>query len=56
MLNLLQITAPNRRFSLLFPKQKFYEHLGIPVGIRQIFFEQIRLIYWKNILSPEAST
>ena len=52
MLDFPQSTAPKPRFPLRFPKQKFYEHLDIPSEIRQMFVEQIRLIYWTNVLSP----
>lgn len=52
MLDFPQTTAPKPRFPLRFPKQKFYEHLDIPAEIRQLFVNQIRLIYWTNVLSP----
>ena len=52
MLDFPQTTAPKPRFPLRFPKQKFYEHLDIPAEISQLFVNQIRLIYWTNVLSP----
>ena len=52
MLDFPQTTAPKPRFPLRFPKQKFYEHLDIPSEIRQMFVDQIRLIYWTTVLSP----
>lgn len=52
MLNFPEATAPKPRFPLRFPKQKFYEHLEVSSEIKQLFVEQIRMIYWTNVLSP----
>lgn len=34
------------------PKQKFYENLEISPGLKRVFVEQIKLIYWRNKLAP----
>lgn len=38
-------------FNKRIPKQKFYEHINIKATLKQIFVEQIRLIYWRNKLA-----
>lgn len=43
-----QTTEYGRRI----PKQKFYENLEISPGLKRVFVEQIKLIYWRNKLAP----
>ncbi len=38
-------------FNNRIPKQKFYENIDITPALKQIFVEQIRLIYWRNKLA-----
>ena len=50
MLDFPKSTAFGRRV----PKQKFYENLEVPAGVKRIFVEQVKLITWVNKLSPET--
>lgn len=44
MIGLPKSTEFNKRI----PKQKFYENMEISPVIKQIFVEQIKMIYWRN--------
>ena len=48
MTDLPRETAFNRRI----PKQKFYENLSVTAELKRIFIEQIKVIYWRNKISP----
>lgn len=39
-------------FGRRIPKQKFYENLNITAGMKKVFVEQIKAIYWKNKIAP----
>ena len=44
MIGLPKTTEFNKRI----PKQKFYENINILPGLKKIFVEQVKNIYWKN--------
>ena len=48
MLGLPKSTEFNRRI----PKQKFYENLAIPLVLKRVFVEQIKVIWWRNKIAP----
>lgn len=48
MIGLPQSTEFNQRI----PKQKFYENLTISPILKRVFVEQIRVIWWRNKISP----
>ena len=48
MLGLPKSTEFNRRI----PKQKFYENLAVSSAMKRVFVEQIRVIWWRNKISP----
>lgn len=48
MLGLPKSTEFNRRIQ----KQKFYENLTISSAMKRVFVEQIRVIWWRNKISP----
>lgn len=50
MLGLPKSTEFDKRI----PKQKFYEKLEISPEIRRMFVEQIRVIYWRNKITPST--
>lgn len=39
-------------FNKRIPKQKFYENMDVSPALKRVFVEQIKLIYWRNKLSP----
>lgn len=47
MLGLPDRTEFNKRI----PKQKFYEHMELPVALKRVFVEQIRMVWWRNKLA-----
>ena len=50
MLGLPKSTEFNKRI----PKSKFYENLQISPELKRCFAEQIKVIYWRNKLSPDT--
>lgn len=48
MLGLTKTTEFNKRI----PKQKFYEKINITMELKRAFVEQIKIIYWRNKISP----
>lgn len=50
MINLPKSTLFNKRI----PKQKFYENLDISPGLKKVFVEEIKTIYWRNKISEET--
>ena len=44
MLGLPKSTEFNKRI----PKQKFYENLSVTPALKQVFIDQIKVIYWRN--------
>ena len=52
MIGLPKSTEFNKRI----PKQKFYENMEISPVIKQIFVEQIKMIYWRNKIAVSTTT
>lgn len=50
MLGLPKSTEFNKRI----PKSKFYENLQLSPELKRCFVEQIKVIYWRNKLSPDT--
>ncbi len=50
MLGLPQKTEYNKRI----PKLKFYEHLSLTTAQKRVFIDQIKEIYWRNILAERT--
>lgn len=48
MLGFPQTTEFNKRI----PKQKFYENMDVSPALKRVFVEQIKLIHWRNKISP----
>ena len=51
MIGLPKSTEFNKRI----PKQKFYENMEISPVIKQIFVEQIKMIYWRNKIAVSTT-
>lgn len=51
MIGLPKSTEFNKRI----PKQKFYENLDISPALKQVFVEQVRIIYWKNKIATATT-
>lgn len=51
MIGLPKSTEFNKRI----PKQKFYENMEISSVIKQIFAEQIKMIYWRNKIAVSTT-
>lgn len=51
MIGLPKSTEFNKRI----PKQKFYENMEISPVIKQIFVEQIKIIYWRNKIAVSTT-
>lgn len=51
MIRLPKSTEFNKRI----PKQKFYENMEISPVIKQIFVEQIKMIYWRNKIAVSTT-
>lgn len=51
MIGLPKSTEFNKRI----PKQKFYENMEISSVIKQIFVEQIKMIYWRNKIAVSTT-
>lgn len=51
MIGLPKSTEFNKRI----PKQKFYENMEISPVIKQIFVEQIKMIYWRNKIAASTT-
>ena len=51
MIGLPKTTEFNKRI----PKQKFYENMDISPALKQIFVEQVRIIYWKNKIAASTT-
>lgn len=51
MIGLPKSTEFNKRV----PKQKFYENMEISPVIKQIFVEQIKMIYWRNKIAVSTT-
>lgn len=50
MLGLPKTTELNRRI----PKQKFYEKLTVTAPLKRAFIEQIKEIYWRNVIATRT--
>lgn len=50
MLGLPKTTEFNKRI----PKQKFYKNINITPTLRQIFVDQIKVVYWRNKIAPST--
>ena len=51
MIGLPKTTEFNKRI----PKQKFYENMDISPALKNIFVEQVRIIYWKNKIAASTT-
>ena len=51
MIGLPKTTEFNKRI----PKQKFYENMDISPALKQVFVEQVRIIYWKNKIAASTT-
>lgn len=51
MIGLPKSTEFNKRI----PKQKFYENMDISPELKQVFVEQVRIIYWKNKIATATT-
>lgn len=51
MIGLPKTTEFNKRI----PKQKFYENMNVSPVLKQIFVEQIKIIYWKNKIATSTT-
>ena len=51
MIGLSKTTEFNKRI----PKQKFYENMDISPALKNIFVEQVRIIYWKNKIAASTT-
>lgn len=41
-------------FGKRIPKQKFYENLNVSAGLKRVFVDQIKVIYWRNKIAPST--
>lgn len=51
MLELPKSTEFNKRI----PKRKFYENMNVSTGLKKIFVEQVKTIYWKNKIAVSTT-
>jgi len=50
MLGLPSKTEVNRKV----PKQRFYDHMELPVAVRRMFIDQVDSIYWRNKIAADT--
>lgn len=51
MIGLPKTTEFNKRI----PKQKFYENINISSGLKKVFIEQVKTIYWRNKIAASTT-